>query len=241
MSNDYFKFQQFTIHQDRAAMKVGIDSVLLGSWVAVDGSEKNVLDIGTGTGLLALMMAQRIAAATVVACDVDENACRQAAENISSSKWSDRISVINIDVKAYRPNIDGFDLIICNPPYFEKSLKSHDSRRNCARHNDSLSFPDLIDCVHRLLRYDGRFALIVPENTAGRIIQLAGDKKMFPVRRLNVKPTESKPVTRVILELCCTSQPPDEQTLTVRIADNYSDEYARLTEDFYLKVKKLKK
>jgi tRNA1Val (adenine37-N6)-methyltransferase len=234
MSNDYFKFKQFTVKQDKTAMKVGIDSVLLGSWVAVNGSERNVLDIGSGTGLLALMMAQKIPDARIVACEIDENACEQARENISSSEWNEKITVINADIRAYTQNSGKFDLIICNPPYFEKSLKSQNCGRNFARHNDWLPFPDLIDCVHRLLCRTGRFALIVPEEKAATIIELAGDKKLFPARRLNVRSTESKPVNRVILELSYIFQAPEENTLIVRAENVYSTAYKSMTKDFYL-------
>ncbi|MDR1584143.1 MAG: tRNA (adenine(22)-N(1))-methyltransferase TrmK [Prevotellaceae bacterium] len=234
MSNDYFKFKQFTVKQDKTAMKVGVDSVLLGSWIKVNGLEKNVLDIGTGAGLLALMMAQKNPTARITACEIDEPACQQARENISSSAWSERIAVVNTDIRTFTQNSKNFDLIICNPPYFEKSLKSQDSKRNFARHNDNLSFPDLMDCVHRLLRNDGRFALIIPENKTNVIIKLAGDKKLFPIKRLNIKSVETKPVNRVILEFSYVSTPPEEFSLTVRTGNSYSDNYKILTKDFYL-------
>ncbi|MDR2286554.1 MAG: methyltransferase [Prevotellaceae bacterium] len=233
MSNDYFRFRQFTVRQDKTAMKVGVDSVLLGAWTAVSSSEKNVLDIGTGTGLLALMMAQKIPDAKITACEIDETACEQASENISSSGWSERITVVNADIRTFTQNLKGFDLIICNPPYFEKSLKSQDSKRNVARHNDSLPFRDLIDCVHRMLHDNGRFAMIVPADKASAIIDIAAGKKLFPLRRLNVKPTETKPVNRIILELGYTSQPAEEHSLTVRTGNTYSDDYKFVTKDFY--------
>jgi tRNA1Val (adenine37-N6)-methyltransferase len=215
-------------------MKVGIDSVLLGSWTTVSGLERNVLDIGTGTGLLALMMAQKIPTAKIIACEIDEKACRQASENILSSEWSERISIIHSDIRTYTQHSEKFNLIISNPPYFEKSLKSQDIKRNFARHNDTLSFPELIDCAHRLLSDDGRFVLIITEDKADKIIELAGNKKLFPVRRLNIKPKETKPVTRVILDFSYTFQPPKENTLTIKIDNHYSDEYQSLTKDFYL-------
>jgi tRNA1Val (adenine37-N6)-methyltransferase len=235
MSNDFFRFKQFAVRQDKTAMKVGIDSVLLGSWVAVNGVEKNVLDIGAGTGLLALMMAQRIPEANVVACEIDELACEQSRENIASSAWRDRISVVNADIRTFTFDADGFDLIICNPPYFEKSLKSHDVQRNFARHNDSLSLPDLIGCVHRLLHNDGRFALIVPEKQAATVVELAAACSLFPARRLNVMSTVTKPVNRVVMELSRISQPLQETSLTVRTDNHYSDEYKSITKEFYLK------
>ncbi|MDR2382570.1 MAG: tRNA (adenine(22)-N(1))-methyltransferase TrmK [Prevotellaceae bacterium] len=234
MSNDFFRFKQFTVKQNKTAMKVGVDSVLLGSWITANGSETNVLDIGSGGGLLALMMAQKIPAAKIVACEIDEIACEQASENISSSAWNERIAVVNADIRTFTHNPKSFDLIVCNPPYFEKSLKSHDPKRNFARHNDSLPLTDLIDCVHRLLHDNGRFVLIVPENQADTVIELAEAKKLFPAKRLNIKSTATKPVSRVIIELCYILQPPEESTLTVRTGNNYSDDYKAITKDFYL-------
>jgi tRNA1Val (adenine37-N6)-methyltransferase len=234
MANDFFNFKQFTVKQDKTAMKVGIDSVLLGSWTTVSGLEKNVLDIGTGTGLLALMMAQKIPNAKIIACEIDENACEQALENISASVWSERITVVNADIRTFTQNSKGFDLIICNPPYFEKSLKSQDSKRNFARHNDCLPFPDLMDCVHKLLHNKGRFALIVPEDKVDTLIKIAGEKKLFPIRRLNVKSKETKPVNRIIMELSYMFKPQEEMSLTVRTGNSYSDNYKSLTKDFYL-------
>lgn len=214
-------------------MKVGVDSVLLGSWIAVNGTEKNVLDIGTGTGLLALMMAQRISDANITACEIDYFAYEQACENVRSSKWNERISVINTDIKIYAENSGKFDLIICNPPYFENSLKSQNSRKNFARHDDSLSFSELIDCVHKLLSPNGRFAVIIPQDRLLSIVDLAGQKQLFPLRRLNVKPKENKPVNRIILELSYEFLPPEETTLILRTENGYSKDYKLITKDFY--------
>jgi tRNA1Val (adenine37-N6)-methyltransferase len=233
MSNDYFEFKQFTVKQDKTTMKVGIDSVLLGSWIKVNGTEKNVLDIGSGTGLLALMMAQRIPDANIIACEIDELACEQARENILSSKWNERITVVNSDIKAYTQSAKYFDLIICNPPYFEKSLKSQNNKKNITRHDDSLSFADLIDCVHRLLHQNGRFVLILPEVRVARIIETANEKSLFPVRRLNVKPNESKQINRVILELSYKFTPLETNILILRNENGYSDDYKSITKDFY--------
>jgi tRNA1Val (adenine37-N6)-methyltransferase len=233
MSNDFFKFKQFTVKQSQTAMKVGIDSVLLGSWASVNGEEMNVLDIGAGSGLLALMMAQKLPAAKIVACEIDEIACQQASENISSSAWSERITLVNADIRTFMHNPKSFDLIICNPPYFEKSLKSHDVKRNFARHNDSLPLTNLIDCVYRLLHNDGRFVLIVPENQAATVIELAEAKKLFPAKRLNVQFTATKPTSRVIFELSYILQPPEESSLIIRTGNSYSDDYKAITKNFY--------
>jgi len=214
-------------------MKVGVDSVLLGSWIAVSGTETNVLDIGTGTGLLALMMAQRISGANITACEIDYPAYKQACENVLASQWNERISVINTDIKVYLQNSGNFDLIICNPPYFENSLKSQNSRKNFARHDDSLSFSELIDCVHKLLSPDGHFALIIPQDRLSSIVELYKQKQLYPLRRLNVQPKENKPVNRIILELSREFRTVDEATLILRNETGYSKDYKALTKDFY--------
>jgi tRNA1Val (adenine37-N6)-methyltransferase len=214
-------------------MKVGSDSVLLGSWITVNGTERNVLDIGTGTGLLALMTAQRTLNAKIVAVEIDLLAYEQACENISRSKWSERITVVNADINDYHPQ-DCFDLIISNPPYFENSLKSMDTRKNFARHDDSLSLQRLIDCVHRLLSDSGRFALILPAHRISSIVKLAETHSLFPVKQLNVKPKDIKPVNRVIMEFGRKQEIFEENTLTLRTdTGKYSDDYKHITTDFY--------
>ena len=156
MPNTSFAFKQFTIKQDRCAMKVGTDAVLLGCWVIPNGS-KTILDIGTGTGVIALMLAQKTDA-FIDAIDIDENAVKQAQENISDSKFSQRIKVTLNSFQDYSKDTDKrFDLIVSNPPYFEQSLKSTDEQRSQARHAYVLPFEELLDGVVKILNPKGNF------------------------------------------------------------------------------------
>ena len=150
MANDYFRFKHFTVWQQHCAMKVGTDGVLLGAWA--DGGQR-ILDIGTGTGLIALMMAQRFPAAEVTAVEIDEQAAMQACENVAASPFADRVNVIHDDILRYADACaEGcFDAIVCNPPFFVNSLKNPDSKRALARHNDNLSFCQLFSIVHLLI------------------------------------------------------------------------------------------
>ena len=146
MPNSSFEFKQFTIKQDKCAMKVGTDAVLLGSWATANGSHL-ILDVGTGTGIIAMMLAQKTIA-HIDAIDIDELACIQAAQNVSESKFFGRVEVMHTSLQQYVKNAQKkYDLIITNPPYFEQSLKSSDEQRSCARHADVLPFDELIDGV----------------------------------------------------------------------------------------------
>ena len=162
MANPFFRFKQFTVWHDRCAMKVGTDAVLLGSWVNVDGA-KRLLDIGCGCGLIALMVAQRCEG-QVVAIEIDSEASSQAAENVSRSPWSERMEVINADIRTFVDD-EGFDVIFSNPPYFMESLKCPDRKRSDARHTDSLSFDDLMRSASSLLKQTGIETVSVSAST----------------------------------------------------------------------------
>ena len=214
-------------------MKVGTDSVVFGSCLAVCGNESRILDVGTGTGLLALMTAQRFTAAQIVAVEIDPSACEQARENVANSKWGNRISIVQCDVREYAD--ERFDLIISNPPYFSKSLKSPNAEKNVARHDDSLNLHHLIDCVVRLLSENGRFALIIPSELAKNLVEIAADSGLFPARQINVKPKIDKPPSRVIFEFSRFAAICMESTLILGTATGaYSDEYRNLTKDYIM-------
>ena len=153
-----FKFKQFEIHQDRCAMKVGTDGVLLGAWAP---GGKRILDIGSGTGLISLMMAQRCQEAQVIGVDLDAEACDEARENVAASPFADRVSIACCRLQDYE-SAEKFDAIVSNPPFFLNSLKNPDSKRSMARHADSLPFRDLFLGVKRLLSEEGVFSAIVP-------------------------------------------------------------------------------
>lgn len=236
MGNPYFKFKQFTVLQDKTAMKVGVDGVLLGAWVKVE-DVKRVLDIGTGTGLLSLMLAQRTNA-IIEAIEIEENAFEQAKSNFGMSKWAERISVHHLPLQKYIVNKKKqFDFIICNPPYFSNSLNSFDKERNLARHNDSLTLEDLFRAVDILLSSDGQFCVIYPFESKKDLLDKAADLNLFPSRILNVKGNERKEPNRVLVEFKRVAKDFREECLVIRsVATNdYSDSYKKLTRDFYLK------
>ncbi len=230
-----FRFKQFTIAQDRTAMKVGTDGVLLGAWVSLRGDERRILDIGTGTGLIAIMLAQR-SMAEIDGVEIDPQSTEQASENMAASPWSERLTAHNSDIQSYRGG-ESYDLIVSNPPYFVDSLPSPKSQRTTARHTTDLSFRDLGEAVVRALSPEGRFALILP-TTEMQLFEREVNKKLFTTRRCEVYSMEGGTVKRIMCEFQLT--PPNEtthETLTIEAHQHlqYTDEYRALTKEFYLK------
>lgn len=213
-------------------MKVGTDGVLLGAWVHIPEGCRRILDIGTGTGLIALMMAQRAAGAEIAAVEIDESSARQARENCDRSEWGGRIAVIHLPVQEYTPDVK-FDLIVSNPPYFDGSLPSPDTGRTQARHTVSLSFGELFAAVSRLLNADGRFAVIVPAESARALVAAV---PMHLVRRCDVRTKPSGAVKRTMLEFSPAFAGAAEYgELTIGDgAGGYDERYRALTADFYL-------
>ena len=164
-----FKFKQFEIHQDRCAMKVGTDGVLLGAWAP---GGKHILDVGSGTGLISLMMAQRFPEAQVLGIDMDGEACEEAAENVAASPFADRVEIECCRLQDYH-SAESFDAIVSNPPFFLNSLKNPDSKRTMARHTDSLPFRDLFRGAKMLLSDDGVFSVIVPSEVLEVVVSEA--------------------------------------------------------------------
>lgn len=233
MSTDYFAFKQFTIHHDRCAMKVGTDAVLLGAWADISQAHR-VLDIGTGTGIIALMLAQRCEA-EITAIDMDESAVVQAKENVRQSPWEARIEVIHQDIRNY--SVDNpFDCIVSNPPYFVDNLKSPDRQRSLARHTDTLSYRELLRSVDALLSDNGKFSVILPSDALDVFWSTAMDFRLYPCRQMQVMTKSSSPVKRIMLEL---RREPVEYTMDRLILRDesgaFSDAYRELTRDFYLK------
>jgi tRNA1Val (adenine37-N6)-methyltransferase len=237
MSNNYFIFKQFRINQQDAAMKVGTDGVLLGAWAELDGTERRMLDIGTGTGVIALMAAQRAPQARIDAVEIDENAARQARQNAEASPWADRLQVYNASVQNFaRDAAERYDLILSNPPFFVDSLKAPDAARSAARHTDTLSFDDLAAAADRLLTPAGRFAAIYPTEEAAVFQRVAGGYGLFPCRRLQVKSTPQGAFKRTLTEFSRRETAIAEEELTIETAPlRYTAEYIALTRDFYLK------
>jgi tRNA1Val (adenine37-N6)-methyltransferase len=236
MANSYFHFKQFTINQDKCIFKVGTDGVLLGACADVSGSGK-ILDIGTGTGLIALMLAQR-SNAEVTAIEPDHDSFVQACDNVRQSKWHERIKVVNTDLQNYDPGVVRFDLIVTNPPWFTDSLRNPDPGKAAARHNVTLDNADLLKGVARLLGDDGRFQIIMPYVEGNIFIAEARDHGLFCNSILKIKPLPTSEVRRLILEFSKHHQKPKERFLTIEHGKGheFTREYIDLTKDFYLKL-----
>lgn len=232
MSEVVFHFSRFTVKQDRCAMKVGTDGVLLGAWVD-PGNARSVLDIGTGTGLIALMIAQR-SSASVTAIDIDDSSTRQAAENVAGSPWPDQIKIVHSSLQHFSAP-DKYDLIVSNPPYFINSYEASDTARNRARQADaSLSYDELLDGVKRLLQQDGRFCVILPENES-RIFRLKARENGLHCNRLtSVRTKKNKGIKRVLMEYSYVEQPSQKNEIILHSEGReFTEEYKRLTADFY--------
>ena len=230
-----FRFKQFAVLNDRTAMKVGTDGVLLGAWCPVEGAT-HVLDVGTGCGVIALMMAQRNAKAVIDAIDIDAGAINEASVNFANSPWGDRLTAIEADFNDM-DDAPAYDLIVSNPPYFTDSLLPPDAARTLARHSRSLTYRQLIDGAARLLNDEGTLALISPCDAEGEIIE-ASTFASLPVRRLTrVIPVEDAPAKRTLWLLSRREVPYLEGTLTIAHHDGtFTSEYVSLTGAFYLKM-----
>jgi tRNA1Val (adenine37-N6)-methyltransferase len=234
-SQKYFSFKEFKVHQEQCAMKVGTDGVLLGSWVECNNSVSNVLDIGTGTGLLALMLAQKCNA-LIDAIDIDSNACNQAKENFCNSKWSDRLSVIHRPIQEFAAISNmKYDLIVSNPPFFINAKKSQQLNRNVARHlDDSFTMDDLITSVAKLLSDSGKFFLIQPVKE-GSIFMEESEKRGLYVNNITwVRTKEDKEEKRLLLNLSRNKKKIITDYLSIQTKEGkYTDEYIKLTEEYY--------
>ena len=233
--NDWFQFKRFIVKQDRCAMKVGTDGVLLGAWA--QGSRR-ILDIGTGTGLIALMMAQRFPDAVVDAVEIDGEAANQAKDNAVCSPFHTRVNVFETSLQDYAKDFEGqpYDAIVSNPPYFNNSLKNPDGRRTIARHTDSLPYAVLFRSGDKLLAANGAFSLIVPNDIKADILTEAAVFGFFLLRETAVKTTSSKQPKRCLFAFTkVRPESVNKETVTMMNADaTPSSWYSNLTEDFYL-------
>jgi tRNA1Val (adenine37-N6)-methyltransferase len=235
MSNAYFAFRQFGIRQDRSAMKVSSDACIFGAWIPVPATDDaRILDIGAGTGLLSLMLAQRHETARIYAVELDANAATQAAENVADSIFARRVEVIQADARHFEASAR-YQLIVSNPPFFKASLKGPDAARNAARHDESLDVNTLFALVARMLDEDGAFALLMPAAEAGEILQTAAARGFACVQRLVIREHETASSKR-----CCwmfrRGEIPaaTEQILTIRENGSYSESFRKLLGSYYL-------
>ncbi len=232
MSNT-FRFKQFSICDDRCTMKVGTDAVLLGAWINEDA--KTILDIGTGCGIIAIMLAQKTNA-VIDAVEIDNKSSEQAKENAENCKWHNRINVHNISFQQfYREQNKKYDIIATNPPYFSGSLKSPDDSRNLSKHDISLTFDELIEGVKCLLKKNGKFFIILPSNESLVFMQKALINSLYCNKILEIKPKKDKPTNRVLMQFEFKRKKQQKHELVLREKDgSYTKEYADFTKEFYL-------
>ncbi len=238
--NQSFFFKQFAIYQDKCAMKVGTDGILLGAWVNVPDNAQ-ILDIGTGTGLIALMLAQRSQTSVITqidAVEIDQEAYGQAQDNIKNSPWGDHIKIYHGRIQDFAATCpQQYDLIISNPPFFEKAYQASDASRTLARHSDSLLQTDILHIASGLLKLNGHLAVIYPTELAHKFLSRARDFGLWCDRQVNIKPRLHSPIKRIALELSKTQFPLQETTLTIEESKHlYTEDYIALVKDFYLNL-----
>ena len=234
-----FQFKQFSLSQDRCAMKIGTDGVLLGAWSPIPENVFSVLDVGAGTGIIALMLAQRTNAEQIDALEIDEEAYEQAVENFENSPWGDRLFCFHagLDEFVEEPE-DEYDLIISNPPFYTEDYKTESEQRDLARFADAMPFEELIEAADLLLSENGFFSVIIPFKEEAKFIALAKDFDLFPIKITRVKGTPTTEIKRSLLAFSrhfSENFPVDE--LVIETSRHiYTEEYIALTKDFYLKM-----
>ncbi|WP_299105696.1 tRNA1(Val) (adenine(37)-N6)-methyltransferase [uncultured Winogradskyella sp.] len=238
MSSLPFKFKEFSVNQDQCAMKIGTDGVLLGAWTSVEQNPFSVLDIGSGTGVLSLMIAQRSFAENIEALEIDADAFEQCAENFENSPWADRLFCYHASLLEFVEEVDDkFDLIICNPPFYSEDYKTENKSRDLARFNDAMPFEHLIFAVANLLSKDGLFSVVIPVKEERDFIELASESGLFPNRILHVKGNLDSEIKRSLLEFSFTKSKTKTSQLVIETARHqYTEAYIQLTKDFYLKM-----
>lgn len=238
MSSLPFKFKEFSVNQDQCAMKIGTDSVLLGAWTSLELNPFSVLDIGAGTGVLSLMIAQRSYAENIEALEIDADAYEQCSENFENSPWADRLFCYHASLLEFVEEIDDkFDLIICNPPFYSENYKTENTSRDLARFNDAMPFEHLIFAVANLLSKDGLFSVVIPVKEERKFIELASKSGLFPNRILHVKGNPDSEIKRSLLEFSFTESATKTSQLVIETERHqYTEDYINLTKDFYLKM-----
>ncbi|MEZ4793419.1 MAG: methyltransferase [Gelidibacter sp.] len=233
-----FTFKQFNINQDRCAMKIGTDSVLLGAWTSIENNPYSILDIGAGTGILSLMLAQRHHSETIDAIEIDDDAYEQCVENFEQSPWSDRLFCYHASLEEFADEIeDQYDLIISNPPFYSSTYKSDNEQRDLARFTDAMPFRHLIESVSKLLSKNGRFSVVIPLSEEKDFIVLASKEYLFPNRILRVKGSPTSDIKRSLIEFSFEETTAKLEELTIETSRHqYTEDYIKLTKDFYLKM-----
>ena len=234
-----FTFKKFSIEQNRCAMKIGTDGVLLGAWAPIEHNPNQILDIGTGTGIIALMLAQRSNAAQIDALEIEENAYEQATDNFENSPWNDRLFCFHAGLDEFMDEPeDEYDLIVSNPPFYAEDYKTNDEQRDLARFQDALPFEDLIEAADLLLSENGILAVIIPFKEEERFLALANEFELYTTKITHVKGTPTTEIKRSLLALSRNKidTPPIDELIIEIGRHEYTPEYIALTKEFYLKM-----
>ena len=233
-----FKFKKFQVNQDKCAMKIGTDGVLLGAWTSLKNDPFSVLDIGAGTGILSLMLAQRSKAELIEAIEIDDNAYEQCAENFDNSVWNDRLTCYHASLLEFVEEIeDNYDLIVCNPPFYTEDYKTENDARDLARFNDAMPFDHLIYAAANLLSENGLFTIIIPLKEESSFIDLALKNGLFPNKILRVRGNLNSDIKRSLIEFSFKNKTLKTSELTIETSRHkYTEDYIKLTKDFYLKM-----
>lgn len=238
MSTKPFHFKEFSIIQDKTAMKVGTDGVLLGAWVTIENEMTSVLDIGTGTGLIALQIAQKSDCEIIDAIEIEPNAYEQAVENFENSPWADRLFCYHASLKNFVIEMDDkYDLIISNPPYYRDTYKNLEQKRAMARHTESLSFEDLLSATAKLLTPKGNCAFVIPFHEEDKFLKIASKFNLYPTKILRVKGNNESPVKRTLLQLSFKKTIAKTDILIIETERHiYTKKYKNLVKEYYLKL-----
>ena len=233
-----FIFKQFRIHQDRCAMKIGTDGVLLGAWTPIGHRPLYILDIGAGTGVVALMLAQRCQAETIDAIEINEDAYEQCVGNFEESVWADRLFCYHASLDEFVSEMDNkYDLIVSNPPFYPEIVPSGNESRDMARQNRSLPFENLLKGVVKLLEENGTFTTIIPFKEEKKFLELAAAIKLYPKRLMRIKGNPTSEIKRSLLEFHFKKTSIEIGYMTIELERHkYTKEYIDLTKDFYLKM-----
>lgn len=236
--NKPFQFKEFSVNQDQCAMKIGTDGVLLGAVASVDQQPFAVLDIGAGTGIIPLMLAQRCDAEVLDALEIDDKAYEQCVDNFEQSPWGDRLFCYHASLQEFAEEIDDtYDLITCNPPFYKDDVKSGNEARDLARFEDAMPFEHLVVCVSKLLHEDGIFSVILPYKEQQHFIALASEVKLSPNTILNIRGNKNSDLKRCIINFSFSENTIKTTELVIENSrHNYTEDYINLTKDFYLKM-----
>jgi tRNA1Val (adenine37-N6)-methyltransferase len=243
MTGNPFKFKQFSVNQNKCAMKIGTDAVLIGAWTSLENNPLSILDIGAGTGVLSLMLAQRsnalpIAIGIIDAIEIDDDAYEQCVKNFEQSDWNDRLFCFHASLEEFvEDNEDKYSLIICNPPFYAEDYKTDNTSRDLARFQDAMPFEHLLESISKLLSEKGLFSVIIPFKEEEIFISLASKYNLFPNRIMHVKGNPSSEIKRSLMEFSFSENNTEISELIIETERHqYTEEYINLTKEFYLKM-----